>query len=108
MGLWIPDYFDLAHFQPSIQNISFSLDSTVVQNLSYTKRGQLVLLRFNEALNASASSVPAELVLTELVNPVAALKAEYISKYGVFSGQFLLSYVKLTLYVAFFDTALQK
>ena len=48
------------------------------------------------------------MIITGIVNPVKAVKTEFIAKFGVFSGQFLQSYVKLTMYVAFMDENQEK
>jgi hypothetical protein len=106
--VWIPDYFDLSNFTPSLENVSVSIDLIPFQNLTISRRDRIIVLRFNETINSTNSSIPVHITLTNLNNPISAVKTEYIAKYGVFSSQFLLSYVKLTLYVAVIDQTFQK
>lgn len=106
--IWIPDYFDLSDFSPSFDNVSISIDSQVFQNITFVKEGRIVYLKLNETVNTSASSIPVNLIITNLTNPISTIKTEYIGKYGIFSNQFLKSYVKLTLYIAVIDQSKEK
>jgi hypothetical protein len=106
--IWIPDYFDMSDFVPSLDNISLSIDLKTFQNFTISKQDRIIILKFNETVNSTNSSLPVHLIITNLNNPIASIKTEYISKYGIFSSQFLSSYVKLTLYVAIIDSTFQE